>query len=82
MEIAGPRLHVAAVDGLPLLHLSAPAFTGMPRVIKAVTNRLGAALLLLLLAPVMTGLAIAVCSDGGPVFTVSLESASTARTSR
>jgi exopolysaccharide biosynthesis polyprenyl glycosylphosphotransferase len=68
MEIAGPRLHVAAVDGLPLLHLSAPTFTGMPRVIKAVTDRLGAALLLVLVAPVMIALAIAVRSDGGPVF--------------
>jgi exopolysaccharide biosynthesis polyprenyl glycosylphosphotransferase len=68
MEIAGPRLHVAAVDGLPLLRLTEPAFTGVPRVIKAVGDRLAAALLLLLIAPVMIALAIAVRSDGGPVF--------------
>jgi exopolysaccharide biosynthesis polyprenyl glycosylphosphotransferase len=67
MEIAGPRLHVAAVDGLPLLRLTEPAFTGVPRVIKGMTDRLGAALLLLLIAPVMIAIAIAVCSDGGPV---------------
>ncbi len=67
MEIAGPRLHVAAVDGLPLLRLTEPAFTGVPRVIKAVGDRLAAGLLLLLIAPVMIALAIAVRSDGGPV---------------
>ncbi len=67
MEIAGPRLHVAAVDGLPLLRLTAPTFTGLPRVIKAVGDRLVASLLLLVIAPVMVTLAIAVRSDGGPV---------------
>lgn len=66
MEIA-PRLHVATVDGLRVLRLSEPAFTGVPRVIKAVCDRLGASLLLLLVAPVMIALAIAVRSDGGPV---------------
>ena len=40
MEIAGPRLHVAAVDGLPLQSLTEPAFTGVPRVIKATVDRL------------------------------------------
>jgi exopolysaccharide biosynthesis polyprenyl glycosylphosphotransferase len=68
MEIAGPRLHVAAVDGQPLLRLSEPAFTGLPRVLKAVCDRLGATLLLLVIAPVMIVAAIAVRSDGGPVF--------------
>ncbi|MGH3801155.1 MAG: sugar transferase [Pseudonocardiaceae bacterium] len=68
MEIAGPRLHVAAVDGLPLLRLTKPAFTGVPRLIKEVGDRLAAGLLVLLIAPVMIALGIAVCSDGGPVF--------------
>jgi lipopolysaccharide/colanic/teichoic acid biosynthesis glycosyltransferase len=68
MEIAGPRLHVAAVDGLPLLRLTQPAFTGVPRVIKAVSDYLAAGLLLVVLAPVMIALAIAVRSDGGPTF--------------
>ncbi|MGH4006570.1 MAG: sugar transferase [Pseudonocardiaceae bacterium] len=68
MEIAGPRLHVAAVDGLPLLRLTEPAFTGLPWVIKAMIDRLVAGLLLLVIAPVLVALAIAVRSDGGPVF--------------
>ncbi|MGH4009569.1 MAG: sugar transferase [Pseudonocardiaceae bacterium] len=68
MEIAGPRLHVAVVDGLPLLRLTQPTFTGLPRVIKAAGDSLGAGLLLLVIAPVMVALAIAVRTDGGPVF--------------
>ncbi len=68
MEIAGPRLHVAAVDGLPLLRLTEPAFTGLPRVVKGMIDRLGACLLLVVIAPVMIALAIASGSDGGPVF--------------
>jgi exopolysaccharide biosynthesis polyprenyl glycosylphosphotransferase len=68
MEIAGPRLHVAAVDGLPLLRLTEPRFTGAPRVVKGMIDRLGAALLLVVLAPLMIAVAIAVRSDGGPVF--------------
>jgi exopolysaccharide biosynthesis polyprenyl glycosylphosphotransferase len=68
MEIAGPRLHVAAVDSLPLLRLTEPAFTGLPRVAKGFIDRLGAGLLLIVIAPLMVALAIAVRSDGGPVF--------------
>jgi exopolysaccharide biosynthesis polyprenyl glycosylphosphotransferase len=68
MEIAGPRLHVAAVNGLPLLRLTEPAFTGLPRVVKGVIDRTGAALLLLIIAPVLIAVAIAVRCDGGPVF--------------
>ncbi|MGH3829545.1 MAG: sugar transferase [Pseudonocardiaceae bacterium] len=68
MEIAGPRLHVTAVDGLPLLRLTEPAFTGVPRVVKRVIDVLGTGLLLVLISPVMIALAIVVRSDGGPVF--------------
>jgi exopolysaccharide biosynthesis polyprenyl glycosylphosphotransferase len=68
MEIAGPRLHVAAVDGQPLLRLTEPAFTGLPRAIKTVCDRLSAIMLLVAIAPVMIAAAIAVASDGGPVF--------------
>ncbi|WP_308282869.1 sugar transferase [Pseudonocardia nigra] len=68
MEVAGPRLHVAAVDGLPLLRLTEPNWSGVPRVVKAVSDRVLAALLLVLVLPVMVGLAVAVGLDGGPIF--------------
>ena len=41
MEVAGPRLHVDPVDGLPLLRLTRPTFTGSPWVVKHVVDRLG-----------------------------------------
>ncbi|QNP68134.1 sugar transferase [Streptomyces roseirectus] len=67
MEVAGPRLHVDAVLGIPLLRVSMPAFTGGRRVVKGVVDRLGAALLLVLLAPLMAlvGLLVLVDSSGG-----------------
>jgi exopolysaccharide biosynthesis polyprenyl glycosylphosphotransferase len=68
MEVAGPRLHIAPVDGLPLLRLTRPAFTGVPWVAKHIMDRLGSAVLLLLVAPLLVFLAIGVKLDGGPVF--------------
>jgi exopolysaccharide biosynthesis polyprenyl glycosylphosphotransferase len=68
MEVAGPRLHVANIDGLPLLRLTQPSFTGGRRVLKGAIDRIGAVLLLLMASLLMIGLAIAVRSDGGPVF--------------
>jgi exopolysaccharide biosynthesis polyprenyl glycosylphosphotransferase len=67
MEVAGPRLHVDPVDGLPLLRLTRPTFTGVSWVAKHVVDRFGSALLLLLVAPLMLGLVIAIKLDGGPV---------------
>ena len=58
---------MAAVDGLPLLRLTEPTFTGLARMIKTVGDRLAAGLLLLLVAPVLVGLAIVVRIDDGPV---------------
>jgi exopolysaccharide biosynthesis polyprenyl glycosylphosphotransferase len=63
MEVAGPRLHVDAVLGIPLLRVSLPTFTGGRRVIKEVVDRLGAALLLLLCAPLMALVALLVVAD-------------------
>jgi exopolysaccharide biosynthesis polyprenyl glycosylphosphotransferase len=68
MEIAGPRLHVAPVDGFPMLRLTKPVFDGVPRVVKAVIDVAGAALLVLLIAPVLLAVSLAVKLDGGPVF--------------
>ncbi|MER5474655.1 sugar transferase [Streptomyces sp. NPDC002685] len=67
MEVAGPRLHVDAVLGIPLLRVSMPTFTGGRRAIKGVVDRVGAAILLMLFAPLMTlvGLLVLVDSRGG-----------------
>ncbi|WP_346138516.1 sugar transferase [Streptomyces coeruleofuscus] len=69
MEVAGPRLHVDAVLGIPLLRVSMPAFTGGRRVIKGVVDRVGAAILLVLFAPLMVLVGLLVIADSrGGVF--------------
>ncbi|MFJ9567121.1 sugar transferase [Streptomyces fuscichromogenes] len=70
MEVAGPRLHVDAVLGIPLLRVSLPTFTGGHRAIKEVVDRVGAAVLLLLFAPLMISVALLVLlnSRGGAFY--------------
>ncbi|MFH9083734.1 sugar transferase [Streptomyces sp. NPDC017673] len=70
MEVAGPRLHVDAVLGIPLLRVSMPTFTGGRRAVKGVVDRAGAALLLLLFAPLMVlvGLLVVADSRGGAFY--------------
>ncbi|MEW2399936.1 sugar transferase [Streptomyces sp. NPDC046862] len=63
MEVAGPRLHVDAVLGIPLLRVSMPTFTGSRRAVKAVVDRIGATILLLLFAPLMVFVALLVMAD-------------------
>ncbi|WP_323445077.1 sugar transferase [Streptomyces yaizuensis] len=70
MEVAGPRLHVDAVLGIPLLRVSMPTFTGGRRVVKAVVDRMGAVILLMLFAPLMAfvGLLVLLESRGGAFY--------------
>ncbi|MFJ3880115.1 sugar transferase [Streptomyces sp. NPDC090077] len=70
MEVAGPRLHVDAVLGIPLLRVSMPIFTGGRRAVKEVVDRVGAAVLLMLFAPLMAFVALLVLADsrGGAVY--------------
>ena len=65
-ELAGPRMRAEPVDGLPLLRLTRPALGGASLLVKAVVDRLCAALLLLLLTPLLLALAVAIRSGGGP----------------
>jgi exopolysaccharide biosynthesis polyprenyl glycosylphosphotransferase len=68
MELAGPRLHVSGVVGMPLLRVQAPTFGRAKRVIKNCVDRLGALILLTLLAPVLLAIAVIVkTDDAGPV---------------
>nr|WP_202558709.1 sugar transferase [Streptomyces sp. SID5789] len=70
MEVAGPRLHIDAVLGIPLLRVSMPTFTGGRRAIKGIVDRAGAAFLLVLFAPLMVfvGLLVLVDSRGGAFY--------------
>ena len=59
-EVAGPRLHIRPVAGLPLLHVEEPEFSGFRRILKGAFDRFVAALALLFLSPMLIGLAMLV----------------------
>jgi exopolysaccharide biosynthesis polyprenyl glycosylphosphotransferase len=68
IEVAGPRLHIRPFEGLPLLAVEQPCFEGWRRVVKGGVDRSVAGFALLLLAPVMAIIALAVaCTSSGPV---------------
>nr|WP_245373689.1 sugar transferase [Crossiella equi] len=68
VEIAGPRLHVAPVFGLTMLWVSAPTFSGVGWLVKAVVDRLSALMLAVLLAPAFLAIATAIkLTSRGPV---------------
>jgi exopolysaccharide biosynthesis polyprenyl glycosylphosphotransferase len=60
VDVAGPRVSVRPVAGLPLLHVDEPELTGGKRVAKTVLDRVLAALALLLLSPILVPVAIAI----------------------
>jgi len=68
VEVAGPRISIRPAAGLPLMHVEHPSLTGGRRVAKAIFDRVGAALLLLALSPLLLLLALLVkLSGSGPV---------------
>jgi exopolysaccharide biosynthesis polyprenyl glycosylphosphotransferase len=68
-DVAGPRVHIRPVEGLPLLHVEEPTISGIGWVAKNLLDRVASALGLLVLTPVFAAIAIAIkISDPGPVF--------------
>jgi len=68
-EVAGTRLRIRPVAGLPLMHMERPELAGVRRLGKDVTDRAAATLGLLFLAPVLLTIAVAVkLTSPGPVF--------------
>ena len=70
-DVAGPRITIRPVGGLPLMHVDEPTFHGVPRVLKATIDRLAALAGLLVLSPVLLTVAAAIrlTSDGPALFT-------------
>jgi exopolysaccharide biosynthesis polyprenyl glycosylphosphotransferase len=67
-EIATSRLAVRNNGGVPLLHVKAPEVSRVSRLPKEIVERLSAAIVLLLMSPVMAGIALAIlATDGRPV---------------
>ncbi len=69
-DIAGPRVHIRPIEGLPLLHVEEPTLSGLGWLVKNLLDRVAAALGLLLLCPVMAiiALCIRLSDPTGPVF--------------
>ncbi|WP_406039669.1 sugar transferase [Micromonospora sp. NBC_00898] len=68
-DIAGPRVHIRPIEGLPLLYVEEPTLSGPALLAKNLLDRVAAGLGLLLLVPLFLAVAIAIrISDRGPVF--------------
>ena len=68
-EIAGPRLKVSNVEGLPLLHVEQPTFSGPARFTKRVVDIFGAMAGLILLSPIFLLIALFIkLADRGSIF--------------
>ncbi len=68
-NVAGPRMHLRQVEGLPLMHVDLPRYAGGKHRIKRAMDVVLAAGALLALAPVFLVLALIVRSDSpGPSF--------------
>lgn len=59
-EVAGRRLDLQQVGGLPLLYVAQPEFKGIHRILKGGFDRIGALLLILLTAPALFAIALLV----------------------
>jgi exopolysaccharide biosynthesis polyprenyl glycosylphosphotransferase len=67
-EVARRRVRLSSAAGLTLLHVAPPTRRGLPMLVKALTDRVGAFLLLTALAPLLGLLALAVrATSPGPV---------------
>ncbi|MBN8424149.1 sugar transferase [Microbacterium esteraromaticum] len=68
-DVAGPRIHTRPVAGLPLIHVEYPRFEGRQRLAKRSFDIIGSLALIVLFAPVMAAVAVAVkATSKGPVF--------------
>jgi exopolysaccharide biosynthesis polyprenyl glycosylphosphotransferase len=68
LDVAGPRTTIRPVAGMPLLHVDHPELSGLRWVVKDVFDKVSAAAALVVLSPLMAGIALAIRrGDGGPV---------------
>jgi exopolysaccharide biosynthesis polyprenyl glycosylphosphotransferase len=68
-DIAGPRVHIRPIEGLPLLHVEEPTLSGPGWLIKNLLDRVVAALGLLALSPLLAVIALGIrMNSPGPVF--------------
>lgn len=68
-DVAGPRIHIRPVAGLPLMHVQEPQFRGPKLLLKTTLDLVVAAIALILLSPVLVVVALCIkLNDRGPIF--------------
>nr|WP_237249189.1 sugar transferase [Spelaeicoccus albus] len=68
-NVAGPRIHTRPVEGLPLMHVELPHYSGAKHVAKRVSDIVLSAFALTALMPVFVAFALLIKRDSaGPVF--------------
>jgi exopolysaccharide biosynthesis polyprenyl glycosylphosphotransferase len=68
-DVAGPRVHVRPVEGLPLLYVEEPKLSGLAWLFKNLMDRLVSVLLLVLLLPLFAVISLWIWfGDRGPAF--------------
>lgn len=68
-NVAGPRIRVRPVDGLPMMHVDLPSFSGSTFILKRAMDIIGAFSALIILTPLLLILSLLVKRDSvGPVF--------------
>lgn len=69
IDVAGPRLQMRPVAGLPLIHLARPTYSGTKRFQKRLFDTAFSSIVLVLAAPVLLAVAMAIkLTSSGPVF--------------
>jgi exopolysaccharide biosynthesis polyprenyl glycosylphosphotransferase len=69
VDVAGPRIHIRPVAGLPLLHVEEPELSGGRRLLKGAADRTVAGVALVLLSPLLVAIMVAIRIDSrGPAF--------------
>lgn len=69
MDVAGPRISIRPVAGMPLLHVDHPEFDGAKQIVKNIFDRVMAGLALVVLLPAFVLIALLIrMTSPGPAF--------------
>ena len=69
VDVAGPRISLRQVDGLPLIHVKIPAFEGGPHLLKRALDLFVSTVAIVIIAAALPVIALAIKIDSkGPVF--------------
>ena len=69
VDLGGPRVTISRTADMPIIHLDEPQLSGPKRVTKRTMDVVGSGVLLLVLSPILLGIALAIrATSAGPAF--------------